>query len=495
MFKRAKISVTRRKTKTVIFFLFLFIVANLVLSSISIKNATEESMNIARRSLGSEVILSTDMEKLREEFMNNSPAPSEGDIQSEDMQGRKQQMQGMHEVMNQSNATINDVNTLKEISYVSDVKYYFTVNGEEESFTLYEESTSESENGFMGKGKMMNNSLQIEAINTFKLEDKYVGGQIELVEGEAFEEDDEDAVIISYELATSNDLSIDSEITIKDSDGESHTLKVIGIYQSKEEGFNNNYNLIYINTKTGEKFLTEEEYNNGNYNITKAVFYLNDPENADKFKEEANKLVSDLSDRYLTLDIDNQTYEQMISSIEGVAKFSNTILVIVIIASIVVISLMVINSLKDRNYEIGVLLSLGEKKKKIIGQFIIELVIISSVAFVLSIGTSLFTSQKFADILIDNQSKSTEVSNQSPMGGRGSSYNQNGNFEERKDKGIGSLTGISSVDTIDEIDVSVTPKDVGLLFIIGYAIIFVSMIIPSIRILNSDPKDILSRRE
>ena len=72
----------------------------------------------------------------------------------------------------------------------------------------------------------------------------------------------------------------------------------------------------------------------------------------------------------------------MISSIEGVAKFSNTVLVIVVIASIVVISLMVINSLKDRNYEIGVLLSLGEKRKKIVGQFIIELVIIATFAFI-----------------------------------------------------------------------------------------------------------------
>ena len=99
MFKRAKLSVTRRKSKTIIFFLFLFIVANLVLSSISIKNATHESMNIARRSLGSEVILSTDMEKLREEFMNNNTPPSESDIQSEEIQDRKGQMQGMHEAM------------------------------------------------------------------------------------------------------------------------------------------------------------------------------------------------------------------------------------------------------------------------------------------------------------------------------------------------------------------------------------------------------------
>ena len=52
------------------FISFLHLVANLVLSSISIKNATEESMKMARVSLGSEVILQTDMEKIRDEFMN-----------------------------------------------------------------------------------------------------------------------------------------------------------------------------------------------------------------------------------------------------------------------------------------------------------------------------------------------------------------------------------------------------------------------------------------
>ena len=42
---------------------------------------------------------------------------------------------------------------------------------------------------------------------------------------------------------------------------------------------------------------------------------------------------------------------------------------------------------------------------------------------------------------------------------------------------------------------AVTIKDIALLFVIGYGIIFVSMIVPSIKILHSDPKDILSRRE
>ena len=115
MLKRAKISVTRRKSKTIIFFLFLLIVANLVLSSISIKNATEESMKMARVSLGSEVILQTDMEKIRDEFMNNKDNEQSTD------ENKKDDMKNMHNAMDESTATINDVNKLKEMY---DINYY-----------------------------------------------------------------------------------------------------------------------------------------------------------------------------------------------------------------------------------------------------------------------------------------------------------------------------------------------------------------------------------
>ena len=490
MLKRAKISVTRRNSKTIIFFLFLFIVANLVLSSISIKNATEESMKMARISLGSEVILQTDMEKIRDEFMNNKDNEQSTD------ENKKDDMKNMHNAMDESTATINDVNKLKEISYVTDVKCYFNVNATEKSFSLYESSKDDNNNDRPGFDKKMNSGLQVKAINTFKLEDNYVNGTIKLTNGEAFDETKDDTVIISYELATENNLKVGDKITITSSDDKDVELEIIGIYQNSEtDKFNNNYNLIYVNTNTGAKLLTEEEYNDGNYKVSKAVFYLDDQENADKFKEEANKLVTDFSDRNLTLDIDNESYEQMISSIEGVAKFSNTVLVIVVIASIVVISLMVINSLKDRNYEIGVLLSLGEKRKKIIGQFIIELVIIATFAFIASIGSSLLVSQKLADILLENQTTVTEKMNTSVSGNRGNGAVMNRNMNKREDMSIGKMTGLGTSKTIDSIDVSVTLKDIALLFVIGYGIILVSMIVPSIKILHSDPKDILSRRE
>lgn len=490
MVRRSYLSVVRKKSKSIIMLLFLFIVSTLVLCSISIKNATNKSMDLAKQSLGGEVTLSADMSKLREEFMpqgmNQNGMPNTEENTS-DTVDRKQQMQNMHEKMNESNATIDDVKKISSIKYVDDVKYTFSVNATESSFSLYSSDSSESsiDNGIGHKMEKYNNILQVEAINAFELQDDYVGGKIELVSGDVFDETDEDVAIISYELGVENNLSVGDTITLKDSDNDEHVLTIIGIYQQKDANNFANYNKIYIDINSAEKFLSEEEYNNGNYNISSAVFYLNDPEKVEEFKTEANELVTDLEDRYLTLDIDTAAYEKMVSSIEGVSTFSNVILVVVIVSAIVIISLIVINSLKDRNYEIGVLLSLGEKKTKIIGQFIIELLLIAFISFILSIGTSMLISQKLANIILESQVTNNQVDN-------GFSNNQRGNGFKGN---MGIMQNNQNVDVIDEIDVNVTTKDISILFIIELGIIIISMGLPSIKILNSDPKDILSRKE
>ena len=85
--------------------------------------------------------------------------------------------------------------------------------------------------------------------------------------------------------------------------------------------------------------------------------------------------------------------------------------------------------------------------------------------------------------------------NTSVSGNRGNGAVMDRNMNKREDMSIGKMTGLGTSKTIDSIDVSVTIKDIALLFVIGYGIILVSMIVPSIKILHSDPKDILSRRE
>ncbi len=489
MIKRAMLAVSRRKVKSVIFLVFLFVVSSLVLCSISIKNATNKSMENVKKSLSSKVTLSQDMSKLREQFEKNRPEQGGENFSFED---RKSNLNDMHDKMNENSAKKSDVDKISSIKYVTDVKYMVTVTGTEDGFSLYEKesSSNESNNEFPNMpsmDKMNNNGLDIEGINTFKLQDDYVSGNIELVEGKAFEEEDDDKVIISYELATTNDLAVGDKIKVKDSSGESHELEIIGIYQYKNNNPRTNYNKIYININTATKFMTDTEYNNGNYSVEGVTFYLDNPDNSDKFIKEANKKVTDLEDRNLVLDIDTETYERMVSSLEGVNKFSSIVLGVVIAASIVVISLMVINTIKDRNYEIGVLLSFGEKKSKIIGQFIIELVIIATTGFILSIGTAKIASQKLADMIIKNQETQSETNEKFSRGDRGFGM-MPGNSPMKNSK-------TKNVKVVDEVNVDTSIKDIIILFGLGYIIIISSMVIPSIKILNTDPKSILTGKE
>jgi len=485
MIKRAMLAVRRRKVKSIIFLVFLFVVSSLVLCSISIKNATNKSMENVKKSLSSEVTLSQDMSKLREQFEKNRP---EGGPENYSTDDRKSNLSDMHDKMNENSAKKSDVDKISSINYVTDVKYTVTVSGEEDGFTLYENSNSNNDENNMhgpGMGKMNNNGLDIEGINTFKLQDGYSTGNIELSSGKAFEEEDDDKVIISYELAETNDLKVGDKIKVKDSDGESHELEIIGIYQYKTASDpRTNYNKIYININTATKFMTDSEYNDGNYSVQGVTFYLDNPDNSDKFIKEANKKVTDLEDRNLVLDIDTETYERMVSSLEGVNKFSNIVLVVVIVASIVVISLMVINSIKDRNYEIGVLLSFGEKKTKIIGQFIIELVIIATIGFILSIGTAKIASQKLANVIIENQETQSETNEKFGRGDRGFGMRPTMNISKNKD-----------VEVVKTVNVDTSVKDIIILFGLGYIIIISSMVIPSIKILNTDPKSILTGKE
>ena len=207
MFRRAYLSVKGRKTKNIIMLLFLFIVSTLVLCSISIKNATNKSMELAKESLGGTVTLSMDMSKLRDEFKKEDQSSIED---------KKSQMQDMHEKMNNSNIKLSDVQKISSIKYVNDIKYTFNVNATEKSFSLYESTSNNNDN----RGPERNNSLEVEAINTFELDDDYVNKKIELVNGTSFDEESKDVAIISYELAEANNLSVSDNITLTDSDGE-----------------------------------------------------------------------------------------------------------------------------------------------------------------------------------------------------------------------------------------------------------------------------------
>ncbi len=371
---------------------------------------------------------------------------------------------------------IQMVSDIAESEYVKDYTYSISSNYEAVNFSLVEVEESS-----MGNRMGMEIPDRVTGINSYAFLPGVESNVIEISEGTYFDENTDNKIMISYELAELNDFIVGSVLEMKNTETEEiYSYEVIGIFMSSESGYEND---LYMNIESATNLMGSTQYNSGDFSVSSVVYYLNNPENVDLFIEEANDKY-DLDELSLILDIDNSAYEQMAGPLESVGSFSNTILVVVIIAAILIIALIINNNIKDRKYEMGVLMSLGATKKNIIGQIFVELVIVATVGFILSIGTSSLIAGGLSSSLLENQLEMSEEQSDNNFG-RPSMGNMRNPVSVNN----------SDVEVIDEIDVNVTAGEYVMLFTIGYVIILVAMGLPSINIMKYESKTILTGRE
>ena len=80
----------------------------------------------------------------------------------------------------------------------------------------------------------------------------------------------------------------------------------------------------------------------------------------------------------------NKNFQTVIASLQSIEKIIDIVKIGSIIASVIILSLVLIFWLRERLHEIGILLSIGTSKTKIILQQIIELVYIAVFSIILS---------------------------------------------------------------------------------------------------------------
>jgi putative ABC transport system permease protein len=500
MFKRAWLSITRKLSKTIILTIIMFVMANLVLSSIAIKNAVKESTDFAKSSLESTVYLNVDMEKIMESARNEATANSTAD-------GRNRMQ------ITRPSISLEMVKKIANSEYVRDYTYQINANAKEENFTALEDSGANTGMFAGGRGVNLNGNISIIGINSYAFINEVKDNSMSLEEGTYFDENTTDKAIISIDLADENDLKVGDKIELTNAEydmenfdprrseepeaisSETHEIEIIGIYNINTDSFNGN--TVYMNVETASKFLKADTYNNGEYGVESVSYFLTSPDNADAFVKEAEKKYPDMSSDNLKLEVNNDSYEKMAGPIEQVGSFSDTVLWIVVVASVLIITLLINNNIKDRKYEMGVLMSLGGTKKNIIGSVLIELIIIATIGFTLSIGTSYFLADNMGKTLLENQIEATEEQSTNNYGRPVNNIGPGGNFQNREGMGgepVMNNTESSNIETIDSINVKVGIHDYAILFLIGYVVSVIAMIIPAINIVKYEPKTILTGR-
>ena len=115
--------------------------------------------------------------------------------------------------------------------------------------------------------------------------------------------------------------------------------------------------------------------------------------------------------------VEQDKYDQMMAPIENVASFSKITLVVVTVFGAGILGLIIMLSIKERINEIGILMSLGEKRIRIIGQFLVEVLVILVIALSVAAFTGSSISKVATDKLLANELQ-TESQATIPRNGR-----------------------------------------------------------------------------
>ncbi|WP_251859450.1 ABC transporter permease [Clostridium sp. Marseille-Q2269] len=485
-FKRAMLSIAKKKIKSLILFVVLIIIANMVLVGLSIQTATRKSTELARQKLGSDVTLTINKEKLMEERRNNKNTQkiAKPVLTSDIADALKN-----NEHVTQYNYISSSFGLAKNFENVK--------NEESNQDTTSEEGLEKTKGMFKMKGNKFSTMPEVSfsgTITTNLLSD-FKDGDSKIIEGRGITQNDtgKNVAVVETNLAKENNLKVGSKIQVSSVD-ENTTLEfeIVGIYEAKVNANNKNmdflnpYNKIYMPYNIASKLSESDDSNIKN--ITSAVYFMDNPSNIESFKQYAKNNKIDL-EKY-TLDANDLLYKQMVGPIENVGSFSKTLVTTVSIAGAMILVLIIALSLKDRKYEIGVLLSLGESKFKVIFQLVIEVLLVAFIAFGTSIFTGNLAANKIGHSLL---SKEVKVTQSSSMQYR-DNFNGQGDMEEKEHKRM-NKNKLKNADLVKDMDVSVTSKDLQKLAVIGLLIVIASASIPTVAVLRFSPKTILSKRE
>ena len=476
MIKNALLSLKKNIGKTILLFVIIVVITNLVIAGLSIQSATQKSMDQIRSSLGNDVTLSVDFRNM---MKNREPGEA---------------------VSNETSLTTTMADSLKDLKYVESYNYQISTSADSDSISAVE-NKSDNSNNQQDTNKPNDQSEQasnqgdftISANTTMEYLDSFTNSNYTLTDGRLLTSDDANTnnCVIETNLASDNDLSVGDTFTIITTVNDEtiiQELTIVGIYEiqsTNEIGgahFNNPVNTIYTDLSVGQTLTGSSK------NITSAIYYLDDPENAEAFVKLAKKQ-SDIDFDTFSLDANNRLYQQNASSLESMQSFAKMFVWIVVIAGSAILCLILALTIRNRYYEIGVLLSLGQSKVKIIAQQLIEIGLIAVVAFVISLGTGQLTSHYMGNML--ESSSSLNVMQMDQKGDQPNDHQQKTN-KQTKENFLGNMIqGPSN----QELDVSITGENVVQLAGVTAAICIVSIAVPAAYVLRLTPRQILSRKE
>lgn len=460
--KRALHSLRARFGRSLLLTGLFFVICALVLCGLLLRAATDSAADAAKQEVGSDVTLQWDMDKAMEEggFTGQLPDNAVLDTDVAERVGDSPLVTG-------HNYTLEGGTTLPDLDPVA--------NGEPPD-DLPEEMRQDNMLPLWG-------TRDAERLHDFKT------GRHKILDGRGVTADDadDDVVMIEERLAKQNKLSVGDEVKLTAADGsQPRTFEVIGIYRDPTESPRN---WTSPQTEPGNRMIvpveaigrmSAEEMVGDAMRVNEAVYELKDPADLDAFRAHAADSGVDMD--VFTLDANDKMYRQLVGPIEGVAGFATVGVWLIAIAGAAILALLVMMGVRERRTELGVLLSIGERRWRLVGQQLAEVAVVAAVALGLALAVGQPIAQWAGDALLADELAAVDdepkPEPQAAGGGR-------------------TTTGddTPAADPVDELAVDMGTADALAIAGIGLGIAGCATVLPTLTILRYQPRSILAKGE
>lgn len=255
------------------------------------------------------------------------------------------------------------------------------------------EGVAELKNGKVVAGEQMvmredlpgylGNAVMLQAISNVEKDPLFRSEVFKLIEGKNIARGEAGKVLVHEALAKKNQWKVSDKVSLKVL-GEEKELELLiqGIFTGKKQekytGMSSDFseNMMFTDYATMVQIFGKKKL------VTSLKILVSDSEKLATLKAEMNKKSVQLGD-YEMIEEENQ-FSGMVESLDMVKQMIFLMIMAVIGAGIIVLSLVLILWVRERMYEIGILLAIGCSKIKIVGQFILELVLVSLPAMILA---------------------------------------------------------------------------------------------------------------
>ncbi|MDH6565483.1 putative ABC transport system permease protein [Streptomyces sp. SAI-117] len=274
---------------------------------------------------------------------------------------------------------------------------------------------------------------------------------------------DRAVAVIEKRLAAKNGLKIGDTVRVGSADGKRKvSVKVLGVFQDPRpdpsQWTPSNElpgNTLYVPAPVVERLGGDAA------GLDEAVFRVGSPEQAEGLYAEAKRL---LGTGDFAFRVNDKAYRDQVRPVQRVGALAGLIVRVIALAGVLILGLIVMLQIRERRHELGVLLSMGEKKWKLVFQHIVEAAVVCLPAVAVAALTGHAAGPSLGGALLDRPQRNTVAA------------------------------GVPDAEVAPP-TVRVDPADVGKVLGLGLGISLVSTVVPGIGILRLHPRSILADSE